>query len=211
MNPRISWKRRHYFWVVIVIFVAVFVYFINHDKGDGTAIKDLTKKETSDEILGENYIDSMIEQCTEGPYPFVSVANNAGRIFVKYVKSTKEVSIELAGIKLPDETNPDYDAVKYLSEFLDEQFVRVEFEEIKGDSIKGYIYAYNKHVKAKNKTMINIALHLLAQGLVEVVNEAELEKSKHKDFLLGENDYAKLRKLGIYEDLKQPENEETEK
>ncbi|MCD4657183.1 MAG: thermonuclease family protein [Planctomycetes bacterium] len=212
MNPRIGWKSRHNLWVLIIIVLAVFVY-IKHNKRENAPIKDLTQKENETEQFGKSYYDSKIEQITEGPYPFTGIeaVKEGGKIFVQYSVGDNKVKILLAGVKLPSKTEQFNKATQYLQNFLTEQVLRVEIEGKSDEYTIGYVYAYNKWVESSEKSMVNIALNLLSQGLVEVTDDEELEKCRYKDFLLGENDAAKFKKVGIYMVDNKSENEGTEK
>ncbi len=199
MSPKISWKSRHYLWVVIIIVLAVFFYF-NNRKTENAPIKDLTPKKNKIEQFGKNYYDSKIEQITEGPYPFAGIeaVKESRKIFVQYTVGDKKLQILLAGVKLPTNTEQSDKAMDYLKDFLTEQVLRMEIEGKTDEYSIGYVYAYNKWVESLEKSLVNVALNLLSHGLVEVANDSELEKCRYKDFLLAENDVAKLKKIGIY-------------
>ena len=225
MNPRIRWKSRHYLWVAIIIILAVFIY-VKKYKTDETPIKDLTQHKTDDvsikDLTSSNNeriqlnkadYDSNLEQITEGPYPFAKVeaVKESGNVFVHYTVGDKKTKILLLGVKLPANAEQSAKAMDYLKDFLSEQVLRVEIEGKTDEYSIGFVYAYNKSVESSEKSMVNIAMNLLSQGLVEVADDEMLQKSRYKDFLLGENDAAKLKKVGIYKVEENADKDKTEK
>ena len=214
MSPSLSWKPRHYVWLVLVIAVAAFLYGRKIFIDDKKPVTDLTtgidpKNKAANEndytntVIDSSFINNAIEEITQGPYPFSKAEGIDRKINITFTNGEKSETVELAGILLPEQVDPSLDAIKYLNNLLKNQPVRVETGKA-ADKTEYFIYSY---VNKNRELLINITYHLLSRGLVVINEDEPLIDSERTEYMLAYNDQAKLDKVGIYATQKEPEKE----